>query len=132
MKNLKDLMISISEFKIQISEIIKNKVTKVIVKNNEPVAVIMPYDEYIHNIEVAKDSEIIMGQMGQDITLQNGVQMMVTVSKEEDSSLCIKTYVKMKITGDYKLHFTHHIGMPTIESTMTTKEIIEFYERKDN
>ena len=110
------------------SEIIKNKVTKVIVKNNEPVAVIMPYAEYI---ERAKDSERIE-QIGQDITLQNGVQMMVTVSKEKDDSLCIKTYVKMKTTGDYKLHFTHHIGMPTIESTMTTKEIIEFYERNDN
>ena len=128
MKNLKDLMISISEFKVQMSEIIKNKVTKVIVKNNEPVAVIMPYAEYI---ERAKDSER-MEQIGQDITLQNGVQMMVTVSKEKDDSLCIKTYVKMKTTGDYKLHFTHHIGMPTIESTMTTKEIIEFYERNDN
>ncbi|MDB2162432.1 type II toxin-antitoxin system prevent-host-death family antitoxin [Clostridium butyricum] len=128
MKNLKDLMISISEFKVQMSEIIKNKVTKVIVKNNEPVAVIMPYAEYI---ERAKDSERIE-QIGQDITLQNGVQMMVTVSKEKDDSLCIKTYVKMKTTGDYKLHFTHHIGMPTIESTMTTKEIIEFYERNDN
>lgn len=128
MKNLKDLMISISEFKVQMSEIIKNKVTKVIVKNNEPVAVIMPYAEYI---ERAKDSERIE-QIGQDITLQNGVQIMVTVSKEKDDSLCIKTYVKMKITGDYKLHFTHHIGMPTIESTMTTKEIIEFYERNDN
>ena len=128
MKNLKDLMISISEFKVQMSEIIKNKVTKVIVKNNEPVAVIMPYAEYI---ERAKDSERI-AQIGQDITLQNGVQMMVTVSKEKDDSLCIKTYVKMKTTGDYKLHFTHHIGMPTIESTMTTKEIIEFYERNDN
>lgn len=128
MKNLKDLMISISEFKVQMSEIIKNKVTKVIVKNNEPVAVIIPYAEYI---ERAKDSERIE-QIGQDITLQNGVQMMVTVSKEKDDSLCIKTYVKMKTTGDYKLHFTHHIGMPTIESTMTTKEIIEFYERNDN
>lgn len=128
MKNLKDLMISISEFKVQMSEIIKNKVTKVIVKNNEPVAVIMPYAEYI---ERAKDSERIE-QIGQDITLQNGVQIMVTISKEKDDSLCIKTYVKMKITGDYKLHFTHHIGMPTIESTMTTKEIIEFYERNDN
>ena len=128
MKNLKDLMISISEFKVQMSEIIKNKVTKVIVKNNEPVAVIMPYAEYI---ERAKDSERIE-QIGQDITLQNGVQMMVTVSKEKDDSLCIKTYVKMKTTGDYKLHFTHHIAMPTIESTMTTKEIIEFYERNDN
>lgn len=128
MKNLKDLMISISELKVQMSEIIKNKVTKVIVKNNEPVAVIIPYAEYI---ERAKDSERIE-QIGQDITLQNGVQMMVTVSKEKDDSLCIKTYVKMKTTGDYKLHFTHHIGTPTIESTMTTKEIIEFYERNDN
>lgn len=129
MKNLKNLMISISEFKAQLSEIIKNKGTKVIVKNNEPVAVIMPYDEYIYTIEKKEESEKIIGQMGQDITLDNGVQMMVTVSKE-DKNLCIKTYIKMKTTGDYKLHFTQYLGMPNSDEALTTKEIIDSYKIK--
>lgn len=129
MKNLKDLMISISEFKGQLSEVIKNGLTKVIVKNNEPVAVIMPYTEYIKNIEDAEGASKLLGRLGQDITLDNGVQMMVSVSKE-DGGICIKTYIKMKASGDYKLHFTQHLGNPNIEETMTTQEILEYYKMK--
>ena len=45
--NLEKMMISISEIKKQLSEVVNDKLTKIIMKNNSPVSVIMPYDEYV-------------------------------------------------------------------------------------
>lgn len=122
-KNLEDVMIGVSEFKAKVNEIINNKLSKIIVKNNKPVSVVLPYEEYIALKEQAEDSKNILGRMGQDITLDNGVQVMVAVSKD-DSGICTKTYIKMKTSGDYKLHFTHHLSNPNIESTYTTEELV--------
>lgn len=128
MKNLKNLMISISDFKTQLSDIIKNKLTKVIVKNNEPVAVIIPYEEYIENLKNVEESKNLLGRIGKDITLDNGVQMMISIGKD-DRGICIKTFIKMKTSGDYKLYFTQYLGNPTIEQTLTTDEIIQKYKK---
>lgn len=124
-KNLKDLTIGISQCKAQLSEIIKGQTKKVVMKNNEPVAVVIPYDEYTKMKQNSDESKKIMGRLGQDIVLNNGVQIMVNVVKEGDSDVVIKTYVKMKTSGEYKLFFSQYFTQPSIDETLTIDEIIE-------
>lgn len=129
--NLQDLMIGVSDFKAKVNEIINNRLTKIIVKNNSPVSVVLPYDEYIALKEQAEEGKNIIGRMGQDITLDNGVQIMATISKE-DGGFCIKNYIKMKTSGDYKLDFTQHHCTPSIESTYTINELVEMMQDRIN
>ena len=125
--NLTELMISLTDFKKQISDIISKKSTKVIIKNNEPVSIFMPYSEYLSMENAIKAT-------GEDIVLKNGVTLKVCVEVNEDEpfkgDLVIKTYVKMKTSGEYKLYFTHHLGVPDISQTLTAEEIIQQYNIK--
>ncbi|PLS19237.1 prevent-host-death family protein [Bacillus sp. M6-12] len=120
--NLKELMISLTDFKKQIPDIITKKSTKVIIKNNEPVSIFMPYEQYLSMNEVIKAT-------GEDITLSNGVVVKVCV-EQEDNQIAIKTYLKMKTSGEYKLHFTQYLGNPNVEQTLTTEELVAHYELK--
>lgn len=121
--NLTELMISLTDFKKQISDIVSKKSTKVIIKNNEPVSIFMPYSEYLSMSEIIKAT-------GEDITLSNGVVIKVCVEQEENQ-IAIKTYLKMKTSGDYKLHFTQYLGNPTVEQTLTTEELFAHYSSKE-
>lgn len=114
--NLSELMISLTEFKKQISEVISKKATKVIIKNNEPVSIFMPYSEYVSMAGMVHAT-------GEDITLSNGVVIKVCVETEKDQ-LAVKTYVKMKTSGEYKLHFTNYISNPNVEQTLTNEEMM--------
>lgn len=127
MDNFKNLMIGISELRNTLSEVINERVKRIVVKNNKPVSILIPYEEYKTLEKQAKESKEIIGQLGQDITLDNGVQVMVTVSKGDlnEGGLDIKTYVKMKTSGNYKLHFTQHLSNPSVESTYTNEELID-------
>lgn len=127
MSNFENLMIGLSEVKNTLSEVVNNGLTKIIVKNNKPVSVLVPYEEYKVLESKAKEGDEIIGRVGNDITLDNGVQIMVTVSKGgiNDSGIAIKTFVKMKTSGDYKLHFTQYIPNPSVESTYTPEELAE-------
>lgn len=127
MSNFENLMIGLSEVKNTLSEVVNNGLTKIIVKNNKPVSVLVPYEEYKVLESKAKEGDEIIGRVGNDITLDNGVQIMVTVSKGgiNDSGIAIKTFVKMKTSGDYKLHFTQYIPNPSVESTYTPQELAE-------
>lgn len=120
--NLNELMISLTDFKKQISDIISKKSTKVIIKNNEPVSIFMPYSEYL-------SMENIIKSTGEDIALPNGVTVKVCVEVEEKGDIAIKTYIKMKTSGEYKHHFTQYLGAPHVEQTLTTEEIIEEYSK---
>lgn len=134
--NLSELMISLSDFKSQLSEIVSNKKTKVILKNNEPVSVIMPYDEYVALNENVGDTKKLLKRVGQDITLNNDVQVMVCVELGTDKyapdDMAVKTYLKMKTSGDYKLHHTLHLSPPSIEQTLTIEELMDYYKFKPN
>lgn len=127
MSNFENLMIGLSEVKNTLSEVVNNGLTKIIVKNNKPVSVLVPYEEYKVLESKAKEGDEIIGRVGNDITLDNGVQIMVTVSKGgiNDSGIAIKTFIKMKTSGDYKLHFTQYIPNPSVESTYTPEELAE-------
>lgn len=127
MSNFENLMIGLSEVKNTLSEVVNNGLTKIIVKNNKPVSVLVPYEEYKVLESKAKEGDEIIGRVGNDITLDNGVQIMVTVSKSgiNDSGIAIKTFIKMKTSGDYKLHFTQYIPNPSVESTYTPEELAE-------
>ena len=46
-QDLESLLMNVSDVRAKIAEIIENRQTKVIVKNNVPKSVIMPYDEYV-------------------------------------------------------------------------------------
>lgn len=129
MKNLMNSLIGVSEFKAKINEVISNNLTKVIIKNNKPVSVVLPYEEYLALKEQAEENTKNLSRIGQDIILSNGVPVMVTVSKDDDG-LCIKTYIKMKTTGDYKLDFTHKLGNPIPESVYTADELVEQMRKK--
>lgn len=122
--NLTELMISLTEFKKQISDLISKKATKVIIKNNEPVSIFMPYSEYVSMASVIHAT-------GEDITLSNGVVIKVSVETEKDQ-IAIKTYVKMKTSGEYKLLFTNYMGNPSVEQTLTNEEIMKSYGFTDN
>ncbi|HHT7008671.1 TPA: type II toxin-antitoxin system Phd/YefM family antitoxin [Bacillus cereus] len=127
--NLHQLIISLTDFKKKITDIINKKETKVVMKNNEPIAVFMPYSEY-HSI----DNQI--KATGEDITLPNGVQIKVVVDTNDDkyshNDISIKTYVKMKTSGEYKLFYTQYLSAPHEESTLTTEEYIASMEEKYN
>lgn len=122
-------MVSLTDFKKQIPDIISKKQTKVIVKNNEPVSVFMPYSEYL-------SMENIIKSTGEDITLPNGVTIKVCVEIEEKDGfkgdIVIKTYIKMKTSGEYKLHFTQYLGSPDVTQTLTTEELLQEYGFKNN
>lgn len=132
MNNFENLIIGLSEVKNTLSEVINKNLTKIIVKNNKPVSVLVPYEEYKVLESKAKEGEDIIGRLGQDITLDNGVQVMVTVSKGDlnDSGIAIKTFVKMKTSGTYKLHFTQYLPNPSIESIYTPEELVEMSMKK--
>lgn len=127
MPNLKELMVSLSEFKKQASDIINSKLTKVIVKNNEPVSVIMPYGDYLALTEDVEDVQRMMRATGEEITLSNGVKIMVLVETDNEN-IIIKTYTKMKTSGEYKPYFTHYLSNPSVTQTLTTEELTEHYQ----
>ena len=120
--NLTDLMISVTDFKKQIADIMKNKKTKVIVRNNEPVSIIMPYADY-------QDMTGAIKSTGEPFVLPNGVVMKVLVEVDNEQ-IAIKQYIQMKSTGEWKLHFTNYMGHPRPEEAMTTDEIMASYQLK--
>lgn len=120
--NLTDLMMSVTDFKKNLSEIIKEKKTKVIVRNNEPVSIVMPYDEFLSGQQAIKGT-------GEVIRLSNGVHIKVLV-EEEEGNLVTRTYMKMKNSDEYKLHFTHSMSNPSVEQTLTNAELVQQYELK--
>lgn len=124
--NFEGLMISISEIKKQLSEVVNKGMTKVIVKNNVPVSVITPYEEYMKMNERLEEVNNELHSVGQEITLNNGVKVMVCVEHTEDE-LIIKTFKKMKTSGDYRLHFTQRMSLPSYEETLTTDELREHW-----
>ena len=136
LQNLNELMISASDVKKELPEIMSNQITKLIVKNNVPVSVIMPYSDYLTMAVNDNEEEIIskMIMMGQGFTMNNGVEVLVTAgiggtfSKDD---LVIKVFHKMKNSDDLKLFHTFNIGSPSIELTMTTDEIRECYQEKN-
>lgn len=120
--NLSEIMVSITDFKKDLSDIIKKRQTKVIVKNNEPVSIIMPYDEYVSGEQAIRGT-------GEVIRLSNGVDVKVLVA-EENGSVVTKTYLKMKNSDEFKLHFTHSMSNPSVEQTMTNEELFAQYNFK--
>ena len=126
LQNLENIMISISEIKKQLSEVVNKKMTKIIVKNNTPVSVVLPYEDYMNLTKDIKDIQIQLKSVGQEITLANGVQIMVCVEHTQ-KDVIIKTFKKMKTSGDYKLHFTQSMGLPSYEETLTTDELREYW-----
>lgn len=129
--NLENLMISISEVKKKLSEVINEKMTKIIVKNNTPVSVIMPYTDYTELLEGKNDLQQKLQSVGQEITLKNGVKIMVCV-ENTDKDVIIRTFKKMKTSGDYKLHFTQTMSIPSYEETLTTDELMDFWLKETN
>lgn len=120
--NLSEIMVSITDFKKDLSDIIKKRQTKVIVKNNEPVSIIMPYDEYVSGEQTIRGT-------GEVVRLSNGVDVKVLVA-EENGSVVTKTYLKMKNSDEFKLHFTHSMSNPSVEQTMTNEELFAQYNFK--
>jgi len=132
-QNLDGLMVSASEVKKELPEIMTKQMTKVIVKNNVPVSVIMPYDEYVIMNENQEETKSRMVRMGQNFTMNNGVEVMVIagvgIGNFEDD-LCIKMFYKMKNTDELKLFHTFSIGSPSVECTYTNKEMWDMHEAK--
>jgi PHD/YefM family antitoxin component YafN of YafNO toxin-antitoxin module len=120
--NLTDLMISVTDFKKQIADIMSNKKTKVIIRNNEPVSIIMPYEEYLLMSMAIKGT-------GETFTLSNGVVMKVLVEIEKEQ-IAIKQYIQIKSTGEFKLHFTQFMSNPRKEQSLTNEELMKSYEFK--
>lgn len=120
MPNLSEIMVSITDFKKELSEIIKQKQTKVIVKNNEPVSIIMPYEDYVSGQQAIQAT-------GDVIRLSNGVDIKVLV-EEENGAIVTKTYLKMKNSNEFKLHFTHSMSNPSVEQTLTNEELFAQYD----
>lgn len=129
--NLENIMISISEIKKQLSEVVNKGMTKIIVKNNVPLSVIMPYNDYMKMTKNVNDVTAQLKSVGQEITLSNGVQVMVCVEHNQED-LIIKTFKKMKTTGDYKLHFTHTMSHPSYEETLTVEELRKYWLEEKN
>ena len=125
-QNLEGLMVSASEVKKELPEIMSNKLTKVIVKNNVPVSVIVPYSEYIALNENAEENKAQLTKFGQDIVMKNGVQVMVTAGIGNSDDLVTTAYIKMKTTGDYKLLHTFSLSAPSPEMALTIDEINKF------
>jgi len=133
-QNLDGLMVSASEVKKELPEIMTKQLTKVIVKNNAPISVIMPYDEYVAMNENQEENKTRMVRMGQNFTMGNGVEVMVIagvgIGNFEDD-LCIKMFYKMKNSDELKLFHTFNIGAPSVESTYTNQEMWDMYEAKN-
>jgi len=133
-QNLDGLMVSASEVKKELPEIMAKQMTKVIVKNNAPVSVIMPYDEYVAMNENQEETKSRMVRMGQNFTMNNGVEVIVVagvgIGNFEDD-LCLKMFYKMKNSDELKLFHTFNIGAPSIEGTYTNQEMWDMYEAKN-
>lgn len=130
--NLKEIMISLTDFKKQLSEIMTTKQTKIIVKNNEPTTIVMPYDDYVilnNNIDNFQNA---INSVGESIILSNGVEVKVVVTVDKKGNyedLVTKTYIKMKTSGEWKEHYSHSMSAPAYEQTLTTQEIMEYYQQ---
>jgi len=79
--------------------------------------------------------ENVLKSTGDDIVLPNGVTIKVCVEVEEKemskfSDIVIKTYIKMKTSGEYKLYFTQHLGSPDQSQVLTNDEIMQQYTMK--
>lgn len=120
--NLKDLMIGITDLKKNLADIIKENKTKVIIRNNEPVSILMPYDEFVSNQQGIRVA-------GEEFELSNGVKVKVLV-EEVNGCIETKTYIKMKSSEEYKLHFNHAMSNPSVEQTLTTEELVQHYSLK--
>lgn len=130
--NLKEIMISLTDFKKQLSEIMTTKQTKIIVKNNEPTTIVMPYDDYVilnNNIDNFQNE---INSVGESIILSNGVEVKVVVTVEKKGNyedLVTKMYIKMKTSGEWKEHHSYSMSAPSYEQTLTTQEIMENYQQ---
>ena len=56
-----------------------------------------------------------------NITLENGLVIGVDLENDKNE-LIIKTYIKMKTTGDYKLYHTMHLGNIKKDEGLTLTE----------
>lgn len=110
---LEEMMISVSDIKKQLSEVVNNNLTKIIMKNNTPKSVILPYDEYVKLVDKIFDKEPRneICNVLDEIRFDNGVTLMVKAEKQ-DNEIAIKTYKKMKTSGDYKLYHEQHLSVP--------------------
>lgn len=125
--NLENLMISLADVRGQLADIINNKKTKVIIKNNQPTSIIMPYSEYA---KISSDPQVQLHGVGEDITLSNGVQIKTVVDTNAGLSgdrLAIKTYIKMKTSGEYTLLHMLELCHPREESALTIEEQVARY-----
>ena len=133
-QNLDGLMVSASEVKKELPEIMTKQMTKVIVKNNVPVSVIMPYDEYVAMNENQEETKSRMVRMGQNFTMDNGVEVMVVTGIGTEGlskdGLSIKMFYKMKNSDDLKLFHTFNISAPSVEGTYTSKEMWDMCEAR--
>jgi len=129
-------MMGISEVKKELSEIVSKEMTKVIVKNNVPVSVIMPYADYVTMNENNVENKDRLAKFGQTFTMENGVEVMVVAGIDIGDSaiskdcLTMKMFYKMKNSDDLKLFHTFNIGAPSLESTYTSKEHWDMYEAR--
>lgn len=76
--------------------------------------------------DIANEVQTELKSVGQEITLKNGVKVMIVV-EDNENELVIKTFKKMKSSGDYRLHFTQGMSVPSYENTLTTDELREYY-----
>jgi len=133
-QNLDGLMVSASDVKKELPEIMSKQMTKVIVKNNVPVSVIMPYDEYVAMNENQEETKNRMIRMGQNFTMDNGVEVMVVAGIGDSGfsrgGLSIRMFYKMKNSDDLKLFHTFNISSPSVEGTYTSKEMWDMYEAR--
>lgn len=124
-KNLKNL-ISISEAKKQLSNIVNGHSSKIIVKNNKPVSVIIPFEEYVNIYEKMETKQLLLNDVGEVITLESGVQVK-TLIDILGNNIEVKLYKKMQTSEQFEIYHTFTISGPSIESTYTTEELIEKY-----
>lgn len=116
-------MIGITELKKNLSYVVDNSEKMLIVKNNTPVSVLVPYGEYIilsaTNDEVKKlmiETNERMVRMGQDIDLE-GLQVLVTTEVGGmfgSKDLVLKTHYKIPGTDDYRHYHTFSLGRPYV------------------
>lgn len=132
LNNLENVMIGVTEVRKELPEIINTKQTKVIIKNNVPVSVVMPYEEYVTLNEGKEEAKNRMVRMGQNIRMNNDTQVLVVAGvggNFDKDDLCIKVMVKMMNSDEYKLLHTFNMGQPHIDQTMTNEELSKYYEK---
>lgn len=118
--NLKEATVGASEVKRELSDIMTEEQTRIIMKNNKPTSVIMPYSKYVQLVASDEKRDELIQDFGTEVNMGNGTVMTVVASKTTDfggrPELVVRVLYKTEHHSQYVEHYTMRLNAPFLET----------------